>query len=200
MAKSRFGFWAVPYLGFSLGKWENAYTDNVVNIDGAGDTTALRYGLSTGMLLWKYFYLGGSAEWSNHSWRYNDAEGLDYDDSFDSSVANQKSYGAVAGVRLTKRAIFWFGYDFKNELSFNENINPNIGIPTYTGKALKFGVSMFRKKSFTTLSYQIDKFDELTIDGETSGLPGTVGTFEYGEYKHSAFVLTIGIPIGRLKK
>lgn len=190
----------MPHVGYEQGRWESSYSDTVVNSTTYGDTIGLRYGFLAGFKLKKYFYIAGSMSWGSAIWRYNEAEDFNYDDDFESTTASRSSIGAMVGVRLTKKSIFWVGYDFENELELSENHDPELSAPTYSGTAIKFGLTTNRKKVLFNLFYQLDSFDEIAFDdGEPSELPIRSGRFDLGEFKHSSFILSISYFWGRFK-
>ena len=191
----------MPHIGYEQGRWESSYDDSVVDSKTYGDTIGIRYGFFAGMKLKKYFYIAGSMDWGNSTWRYNEGEDFAYDDDFVNTSASRSSWGAVVGVRLTKKSIFWFGYDFKNELELSENHDPELVAPTYSGTAMKFGLTTNRKKIMYSLFYYIDSFDEVKFEGEEEAveLPRRYDRFDIGEFKHTSFVLSVSYFWGRFK-
>lgn len=191
----------MPYVGYEQGKWESSYDDTISSSTTYGDTVGLRYGTLFGVKIQKYFFVAASADWGSYSWRYNKADDFYYDDDFVNTSASRESLGAMLGVKLTKNSIFWFGYDFKNELSLSENHDPELAAPTYEGTSIKFGFTSNRKKAFFNLFYQIDSYDTVLYEGqeEEIELPGSYDRFALGEFKHSSFVLSIGFYWGKMK-
>lgn len=194
-------FFLMPHVGYEQGKWESSYDDSVSSSQTYGDTIGIRYGTLLGMRIKKYFFVAVSADWGNYTWRYNKADNFYYDDDFIHTSAKRSSLGAMLGVQLTKRSIFWFGYDFQNELELSENHDPERPAPTYDGTAIKFGFSTNRKKAIFSLFYHIDSYDTVLFDGqeEPIELPGRFNRFNLGEFKHSSFVLSISWFWGKMK-
>jgi hypothetical protein len=193
----------MPFVGYEQGKWESSYDDSVVSSTTYDDVIGVRYGFFAGIKFKKYFYVAGTMDWGNSSWKYNKADDFYYDDDFINSSASRSSIGAAFGVRLTKRSIFWLGYDFKNDLELSENHDPELPAPKYSGSGIKFGYTTATKKTLFSIFYHIDSYDELVYEGENEeepvALPRRYGRFDIGEFKHSSFIISVSFFWGRFK-